>query len=578
MTNKISLGLSIALFLLGSLLFNLNVSAANEELVTAYIRPDGSIEPSTVPIHRNGDFYMFTSNLTAAFVIQKNGVVIDGNGFSLIGNYTRSRPKNAAVYLEGLTNVTIKNLSIDDFRYGIYLENSSFNTIENNVLSRHGDGIVLDHGCINNSILRNNLSSISANSFFLGESSNNIVAYNKVAGSGNILDSYDASNNQILNNQLSTSRPMVSRGVCIGGGSNNNIIRGNEGSYLIRVYGRYNIVLENSAVGIYIGSWAGADGSYNNITQNYIEARVEDKFLPLMDYSAVYVGNGGHNTISKNSIITRTVGIGITVSGGAGENTISENVIRAPNVSGIILNGNGQSVIGNKITESMRGVYISNVSGCLVTQNFIADNQYGVVLLGSSENVISGNKIASNRYGIYSENGTYNGEYVPVMGNEITGNVLSKNTEAAIYLNSSSQSNFICLNNVISNKVGIGFGANSSGNTIYNNNFIDNEVQAVAFPSKENWNSTYSSGGNYWSDYIGKDADGNGVGDTPLVIDADNVDYHPQVAPIRIPELDIPLEPSEPESIQIDWTMVTILVIMAFVGISLLVYFKKRKR
>ena len=284
------------------------------------------------------------------------------------------------------------------------------------------------------------------------------------------------------------------------------------------------------------------------------------------------------NTLSNNSIIAHAVGIGIVVTGGEGENVISESVIRAPNASGIILNSNGHSVVGNKIIDSVRGVCINNVSDCLVTQNFIADNQYGVVLLGSSENVISGNKIADNSYGVYSENGTYDGEYVPVIGNKISGNVLSKNTKAAIYLNSSSQSNFICLNNVISNKIGIGFSANSSGNTIYNNNFIDNEVQAVAFPSKENWNSTYGSGGNYWSNYLGKDADNDSIGDTPLVIADNNVDYYPKISPIEIPDLNIPLEPIEPENFQIEWVVAIVVVTVVLVGIGLVVYFKKRKR
>jgi len=37
----------------------------------------------------------------------------------------------------------------------------------------------------------------------------------------------------------------------------------------------------------------------------------------------------------------------------------------------------------------------------------------------------------------------------------------------------------------------------------------------------------YPSGGNYWSDYIGIDANHDGIGDTPYTIDANNIDRYP---------------------------------------------------
>ncbi len=46
------------------------------------------------------------------------------------------------------------------------------------------------------------------------------------------------------------------------------------------------------------------------------------------------------------------------------------------------------------------------------------------------------------------------------------------------------------------------------------------------------WDDGYPSGGNYWSDYKGVDANGDGIGDTPHVIDEYNKDRYPLMAPI----------------------------------------------
>jgi len=71
----------------------------------------------------------------------------------------------------------------------------------------------------------------------------------------------------------------------------------------------------------------------------------------------------------------------------------------------------------------------------------------------------------------------------------------------------------------------------SSNNSFYHNTFINNSRQVESLNSTNVWDNGYPSGGNYWSDYSGRDANGDGIGDTPYVIDAGNVDRYPLMRP-----------------------------------------------
>jgi len=83
-------------------------------------------------------------------------------------------------------------------------------------------------------------------------------------------------------------------------------------------------------------------------------------------------------------------------------------------------------------------------------------------------------------------------------------------------------------------------------NTIFHNDLLQNNQQAWSYGGSSNfWDDGYPSGGNYWSDYTGVDVykgpyqnvtGSDGIGDTPYVIDADNVDHYPLTSEIVIPE------------------------------------------
>ena len=111
-------------------------------------------------------------------------------------------------------------------------------------------------------------------------------------------------------------------------------------------------------------------------------------------------------------------------------------------------------------------------------------------------------------------------------------NVEVTNFDDGICLYSSSN-NTLAGNTVRNNEYGIILGS-SSNNTLFHNNLIDNTFQAHVTTGYVNtWDNGYSSGGNYWDDYGELDTDGDGIGDTPYVIDANNQDRYPLVVPLR---------------------------------------------
>jgi parallel beta-helix repeat protein len=84
-----------------------------------------------------------------------------------------------------------------------------------------------------------------------------------------------------------------------------------------------------------------------------------------------------------------------------------------------------------------------------------------------------------------------------------------------------SNNNLVYDNRISNNQYGVDFSGGDSGNAFFDNSFEGNNHQITGTYSGNFFNS--SSEGNYWSDYIGKDANQDGIGDTPY----SNLDYFP---------------------------------------------------
>lgn len=146
----------------------------------------------------------------------------------------------------------------------------------------------------------------------------------------------------------------------------------------------------------------------------------------------------------------------------------------------------------NIITGCNEGVRLVRSSGNVVSDNIVQDCYYntGVGIDYGFNNTVYRNTIIDNHYGLSG-------------GIDCHGNTFSENT-------------------IINND--IGFGTTSYDNKFFHNNFVSNGVNVIVSGINQFDNGCE---GNYWSDYTGIDADGDGIGDTPYVINENNQDNYP---------------------------------------------------
>ena len=267
-----------------------------------------------------------------------------------------------------------------------------------------------------------------------------------------------------------------------------------------------NNIITTSAHGIYLSS-----SDHNTIFNNTL---INNPF------GSIYLMNADNNNITANTIVEGAYGIktalslnniiigntisqtsyAIYLSSSSTDNTIRNNVLSGT-IAGVCSTSDRTTVDHNTITEGAYGIYFYNCKSGSVYYNTLMNNAYGIRLYWSSATTsshnINNNKIQYTDWAI---------DLVYADGNTFTGNWIQQNTYG-IYMSF------------------------SSSNTIYRNNFDHNNMQAYAGTGAGTvWDKKIpgeGSQGNYWSDYTGIDANGDGIGDTPYEINPIGSDDYP---------------------------------------------------
>jgi nitrous oxidase accessory protein len=243
------------------------------------------------------------------------------------------------------------------------------------------------------------------------------------------------------------------------------------------------------------------------------------------------------------------------------------------NGGSIVVTGDGTQIIGNNIAGISEGRAVLIVNGCHnnITGNIIESSRS--LAMNGSYNFVAQNVLSRINLGHFNSSTiTNNTIYNTIGGSMCNQNVFSKNL-VSIYTSFSNSSNNVFTENSFGSLITITL-TNTVNNTFYHNLFGRGGEEAVHLRNASNFNF-WDNGveGNFWTDYNGSDADGDGVGDVPYVVDANNVDRYPLMEPYDIENGKVVV----PSPRLFSGYIVSVIVVVVIVVVCFFVYLRNVK-
>lgn len=453
--------------------------------------------------------------------------IIDAENYIISGNTIISG--DTGIILSETNNTIIIGNTIVSASAGVYLSEANNTMITGNIITDcQSNGILLGGFCFYNEISDNQIMRNSEEGIRLeGDNSYNTISNNSITNNfdtGLLMEGY-CNFNTISNNNISYNMNWGGIALfdhCTYTIISENIINHNLGNAGITIYESNGSIISNNIL------------SYNNNgidMNNCGESLITENFIEYHDQDSIRLVECFSSEISDNDIY-ESDGIFIYIKYCESSIFVLNNNIDEGCGAGIVLYmSNNVIVRGNLISNTYdEGIILEDSNDNTILGNTIRINAIGlqgIVLIGSSNNFISGNIMTSEEdsVGIRIE---YRCHY-----NIIHGNLMSSLWDGISFTgqNSDRQSRFniISENLFINNTRGINIlSPFSTDNYIYNNIFIGNtEYNALDDGTNNFWDN--GTIGNYWYDYPGRDANDDGIGDTPYIIpgNANSTDNFP---------------------------------------------------
>ncbi len=312
---------------------------------------------SCTTINSPGVYVLNTSILSSGasrcIQITSSDVIFDGSGYTIDG-VDGTNTYGVYVYsASGLTNVTVKNLKLSDWYYGIYFSN------------------------VQNGSMENSTANSNSYSIYVVSSTNISVLNNTIVSTGSYAVSYISTNSGALRGNIITSN-------------------GNIGFY---IQGSNNLTIANNTISSNSGTGIELYGSSNNNV-------IENNTIASNGFAGIRLITSHNNTV-VNCNISKNSGDGVYTFGQ--NNTIANNTLSLNSGDGVELAGDGNIVANNTITQNNNyGVYV-RAKNNLIYNNFF--NNSNNIAFGSGaganswnttkqagKNIVGGSYIAGNAW------------------------------------------------------------------------------------------------------------------------------------------------------------------------------------